>query len=42
MRPFLYRLARFLGDITAVSNGRVGPRIANKLIGRKVVSRMWR
>jgi hypothetical protein len=33
---------RFLGDYQAVKRGRVGKRIANKLIGRGVVRRLWR
>jgi hypothetical protein len=41
-RSFLYSLARFLGDYQAVKRGRVGKRIANKLIGRNVVRRLWR
>jgi hypothetical protein len=41
-RSALYSLARFLGDYQAVKNGRVGKRIANKLIGRNVVRRLWR
>jgi hypothetical protein len=41
-RSALYRLARFLGDYQAVKNGRVGKRIANKVIGRNVVRRLWR
>lgn len=42
-RSFLYTLARLLGDINAVRRGpkAVGKRIANKLIGRKIVRRMW-
>jgi hypothetical protein len=40
MRSFLYRLARLLGDINAVSRGsaaigrRIGRRIAGKVTGR--------
>lgn len=42
LRQALYALARFLGDVSAVRRGRVGKRIANKLIGRNVVRRLWR
>jgi hypothetical protein len=35
-RRFLYSLARLLGDYQAVKRGRVGNRVANKLIGRNV------
>jgi hypothetical protein len=41
-RSALYSLARFLGDYQAVKRGRVGKRIANRLIGRNVVRRLWR
>jgi hypothetical protein len=41
-RGVLYQLSRFLGDYQAVKRGRVGKRIANKLIGRNVVRRLWR
>jgi hypothetical protein len=34
-RGFLYKLARFLGDYQAVKRGRIGKRIANKLLGRR-------
>ena len=40
-RSMLYSLARFLGDYQAVKRGRVGKRIANKLIGRQLW-RLWR
>lgn len=43
-RSWLYQLARLLGDVNAVASGdpkRIGKRFANKIIGRKVVSRMW-
>lgn len=40
MRSFLYFLARLLGDMSAVSNGkvakRVGRRIAGKITGRSL------
>jgi hypothetical protein len=38
----LYTVARFLGDYQAVKRGRVGKRIANRMIGRSVVRRLWR
>lgn len=41
MRAFLYALARILGDINAVKRGKVGKRIANKIIGRGV-NKLWR
>jgi rRNA maturation protein Rpf1 len=41
-RSFAYALARFLGDVNAVRRGRIGRRLANKAIGRHVVSRLWR
>lgn len=45
MRRKLYRLARLLGDAQAIKSGkpkRVAKRAANKLIGRKLVRRLWR
>lgn len=42
VRSFLYRLARFLGDYNAVRRGRIGRRMANKVIGRGIVARFWR
>ena len=41
MRSVLYALARFLGDLSAVRRGRIGKRLANRYIGRKLVSRLW-
>jgi len=41
MRSFLYRIARLMGDISAVGKGKIGQRMFNKLVGRKLVSRMW-
>ena len=41
MRAFLYALARFLGDVRAIQRGRILPRVANKVIGRKIVSKVW-
>jgi hypothetical protein len=40
-RGLLYTLARLMGDVSAVRNGRVGKRLVNRLIGRSVVSRLW-
>lgn len=34
LRGWLYRLARVLGDVSAVQHGRVGQRIARRVIGR--------
>lgn len=44
LRRALYRGARVLGDVQAVKSGspkRIAKRGANKLIGRKVVRKMW-
>jgi len=41
MRSFLYALARLLGDVNAVRKGTIARRLGNRLIGRKVVSRLW-
>ena len=41
----LYRLARLVNDLAAVSSGnpkRIAGRFKNKLIGRKLVRRVWR
>ena len=45
MRRLMYRLAARFGDFEAVTSGspkRVARRAANKVIGRKVVRRLWR
>jgi hypothetical protein len=42
VRAWLYRLARILGDISAARRGRIGRRVANKVIGRTFVRRLWR
>lgn len=34
MRSFLYKFARFLGDVNAVKKGRVGRRIGRRIAGR--------
>jgi hypothetical protein len=41
-RSAFYSVARLLGDYEAVKRGRVGKRIANRLIGRNVVRRLRR
>jgi len=44
LRRSLYRGARLLGDLSALTSGkpsRILKRAANKLIGRKIVSRLW-
>lgn len=33
-RSFLYKLARFLGDVNAVKRGRVGRRVGRRAAGR--------
>jgi len=33
-RSFLYGLAKFLGDVSAVKNGTVGKRIYNRAVGK--------
>ncbi len=40
-RRKLYRGGRILGDIDALMSGRIGSRMANKLIGRKIGRRLW-
>lgn len=45
IRSALYRWARLLGDAQAITSGsprRMARRGANKVIGRKVVRRLWR
>ena len=41
LRRLLYQLARTLGDLNALMKGKIGSRIFNKLMGRKLVSRAW-
>ena len=44
-RGILYYLARLLGDVNAVKSGspkKMGKRVANKVIGRKVTGKFWR
>ncbi len=43
-RSQLYRAARLLGDYNALKSGnpkRIAKRGANKVLGRRVVRRMW-
>ena len=40
LRRVLYQLARLLGDINAVMKGNIGSRLFNKLLGRKLISRV--
>lgn len=40
-RSWFYFIARLLGDVNAVKRGRPGKRIANKIIGRTLVRRLW-
>jgi len=45
LRRKLYQAARLLGDAQAVKRGRIGPRIANRTMGRLVGRAMrglWR
>jgi hypothetical protein len=41
VRSLLYALARLLGDVSALWRGHLHKRFVNKLVGRKLVSRMW-
>jgi hypothetical protein len=42
-RSLLYQFARFLGDAEAIRQPhRIPRRVANKLIGRNIVRRLWR
>lgn len=44
MRRRLYKTARLLGDLSAVFSGkpdRVIKRMANKWIGKNIVSKLW-
>ena len=41
---FLYKLARNLNDVKVISSGdpkKVARRVKNKIIGRKLVRRIW-
>jgi len=43
VRSMLYKAARVLGDVGAVTGGpkKVAKRVVNKLLGRAVVRRLW-
>lgn len=44
-RSFLYRLARLLGDMSAVRRGRVGQRVTRRIVGRatgRLLGRLFR
>jgi len=41
LRRVLYQLARILGDVNALFKGKIGSRLVNKLMGRKLVSMAW-
>jgi hypothetical protein len=42
-RSALYKWARLLGDVEALRYpNRIPQRVANKLIGRNIVRRLWR
>jgi hypothetical protein len=42
-RSALYRFARLLGDAEAIRRPhRIPRRVANKIIGRNIVRRLWR
>lgn len=41
MRKFLYALARILGDLSAIFNGRMHTRMCNKIIGRSIARKLW-
>ena len=38
----IYRILRLYRDIRAILKGRASKRLANRLIGRYVVRRLWR
>jgi len=42
MRSLLYFLARLLGDISAVRKGKIGKRVARRVVGRAVGKGMWK
>ena len=41
-RGFLYKLARFLGDVDAVEKGKVPRRIARRIAGKFTGRVLWR
>ena len=42
VRSGLYKTARLLGDLHAVTTGRIGKRLVNKLIGRGLGRLFWK
>ena len=45
LRSLLYRLARLLGDVNAVENGKVPQRVERRLVGRvfgRILGRLFR
>jgi hypothetical protein len=42
MTRWLYFAARLINDYQAIRRGRIGPRLWNKLVGRYLVSKVWR
>jgi len=42
VRRGLYKAARALGDVHAVTTGRIGKRLVNKLIGRGLGRLFWK
>ena len=42
LRSFLYGLARFLGDVSAVRRGTVGKRIERRIVGKALGRGMGR
>lgn len=41
MRRQAYSLARLLGDLNAIRRGTIHKRLVNKVIGRKIVAKLW-
>lgn len=42
---FLYQLARLANDLTTLASGnpkRIARRVNNKLLGRKLISKVWK
>jgi hypothetical protein len=45
VRGFLYRLARFLGDVNAVEKGKVPQRVERRIVGRmtaRILGKLFR
>jgi hypothetical protein len=42
VRSFLYRLARFLGDVEAVEKGQIGKRMTRRVIGKMIGRKIMR